>query len=402
MRIFFSAGEPSGDLHGANLIRELRNLDADVECVGFGGPRMAAAGSRLLFPLCSLAVVGFLRVFTNLHRFVMLLWQANRYFRKHRPDAVVLIDYPGFNWWVARRAHAQGIPVFYFVPPQLWAWAGWRINKMRRYVDHVLCTLQFEEAWYRERGVDAKYIGHPYFDELKEQQLNAAFVEQHQERLGPIVGLLPGSRDQEIDQNLSTILEAAAYIYSARPDVRFMMACLQPAQAERVKARLAHCSLPIEVHAGRTPEIIHLAHSCIAVSGSISLELLYRRRPTVVLYYVNRPGYFATKMLKTCRFISLVNLLADKEVFPEFFSHELNPLSIGGHIIGWLNDYRSYLQVRNELNRLRQEVQKPGACRLAAEYLVGNLNPAPGKSERIAVYDVAISTGATSPLISRS
>ncbi|MFL5245463.1 MAG: lipid-A-disaccharide synthase [Gemmataceae bacterium] len=402
MRIFFSAGEPSGDLHGANLIRELQKLDADVECVGFGGPRMAAAGGRLLFPLCSLAVVGFLRVFTHLHRFVKLLWQADRYFRKRRPDAVLLIDYPGFNWWVARRAHAHGIPVFYFVPPQIWAWAGWRINKMRRYVDHVLCTLPFEEAWYRARGVDAKYIGHPYFDELTEQQLNAAFVEQQQERVGPIVGLLPGSRDQEIDQNLPTILEAARYIHSARPDVRFLVACLQPAQAERVKARLAGCALPIEVHAERTPEIIHLSHSCIAVSGSVGLELLYRRRPTVVLYYVNRPGYYAAKFLKTCRFISLVNLLADQEVFPEFFSHQLNPLSIGGNVIGWLNDYRSYLHVREELDRVRKEVEKPGACRQAAEYLAGNLNPAPSKNEAVAVYDQAVSTGMASPLASHS
>src|SRR6516165_4737745 len=176
MRIFFSAGEPSGDIHGANLIRALTSLHADLESVGFGGERMAQAGCAHLFPLCNYAVMGLSRVFASLPTFMSLISQADRYFRHQRPDAVVLIDCPGFNWWIARRAHYHGIRVFYFVPPQLWAWAGWRVKKMRRFVDHVLCSLPFEEPWYKERGVAAKYIGHPYFDELSEQQLNAAFV----------------------------------------------------------------------------------------------------------------------------------------------------------------------------------------------------------------------------------
>ena len=152
MRIFLCAGEPSGDLHGATLVRALRRLHPGVECVGFGGERMEAAGCRLLYPLCRLAVMWFLRVLAHAPTFLHLLSRADRYFRHRRPDAVVLIDYPGFNWWLARRAHFHGIPVFYFVPPQLWGWAGWRVRKMKRYVDHVLCTLPFEVDWYRERG----------------------------------------------------------------------------------------------------------------------------------------------------------------------------------------------------------------------------------------------------------
>src|SRR5262249_7138344 len=163
---FLSAGEPSGDLHGANLVRTLRRLRPDIECIGFGGEQMERAGCRLLYPLCQLAVMWFLRVLLNAHVFVKLLLQADRHFRRQRPDAVVLIDYPGFNWWIARRAHFHGIPVFYFVPPQLWGWAGWRVAKMRRFVDHVLCTLPFERQWYHERGVQAHYVGPPYFDEL--------------------------------------------------------------------------------------------------------------------------------------------------------------------------------------------------------------------------------------------
>ena len=132
MKIFFSVGEPSGDLHGANLIRQLRHQRGDVKAVGYGGPRMAEAGCGLHEDLTLLAVMGFLRVLVNLHRFLSLVSRADRYFRHHRPDAVVLIDYPGFNWWIARRAKRHGIPVFYYGTPQLWAWGGWRIGKIHQ------------------------------------------------------------------------------------------------------------------------------------------------------------------------------------------------------------------------------------------------------------------------------
>ncbi len=138
MRIFFSVGEPSGDVHGANLIRALRQEHHDVEAVGFGGDRMTQAGCEHLFPLCNYAVMGVARVLAALPTFMGLISQADRYFRHHRPDAVVLIDYPGFNWWMARRAKFHRIPVFYFVPPQLWAWAGWRLKKMPPFGQHVL------------------------------------------------------------------------------------------------------------------------------------------------------------------------------------------------------------------------------------------------------------------------
>ena len=201
MKIFFSVGEPSGDLHGANLIRELQRRRPDCEFVGYGGPRMAAAG-------CELArrphEAGRDVVRSRAREPPPLLGPgepADRYFRHQRPDAVVLIDYPGFNWWIARRAKAHEIPVFYYGTPQMWAWAGWRIKKMRRFVDHVLCKLPFEEAWYRERGCHATYVGHPYFDQLRAEQLDTAFIAQQQAGEGPLVAILPGSRTQEVKTN---------------------------------------------------------------------------------------------------------------------------------------------------------------------------------------------------------
>ena len=197
MHIFISAGEPSGDLHGANLVRALKRQHPGVECIGFGGEKMASAGCRLLYPLCQLAVMWFSRVLIRAPIFLDLLSRADRYFRHRRPDAVILIDYPGFHWWLARTARKHRIPVVYFVPPQLWAWGAWRVGKMRSWVDHVLCSLPFEESWYRERGVQAKYVGHPFFDELPRQRLDQNFLREQRQRGQGVIGILPGSRTQE-------------------------------------------------------------------------------------------------------------------------------------------------------------------------------------------------------------
>ena len=140
MRIFFSVGEPSGDLHGANLIRRLK-LQTEVECVGFGGPKMEEAGCELKFELTSMAVMFIAEVLKNIRLFFRLIGDADKYFAENKVDAVVLIDYPGFNWWIARKAKKHGIPVFYYGVPQMWAWAGWRVRKIRKFVDHVLLSL---------------------------------------------------------------------------------------------------------------------------------------------------------------------------------------------------------------------------------------------------------------------
>lgn len=369
-QIFLSAGEPSGDLHGANLIRALRQLDGGVQCVGFGGERMQAAGCRLLYPLSRLAVMWFLRVLARGHVFLNLLAKADRFFHHHRPDAVVLIDYPGFNWWLARRAHHHGIPVFYFVPPQLWGWAGWRIAKMRRWVEHVLCTLPFEEEWYRQRGVRAHYIGHPYFDELPRQRLDPGFLGRQPDRSERIIGLLPGSRSQEITRNLSTLVRAATRVHAARPDTRFLVACFKASHQQQVRTYLDEHDLPyIEPCLGRTPEIISLAHSCLAVSGSVGLELLYQGKPSVILYRIRPFDLLVCRLFKTSDYISLVNLLAGKELFPEYLTDHCVAEEISGQVIHWLNDPAAYAALRTELIALRNRVAEPGACERAARYI---------------------------------
>jgi lipid-A-disaccharide synthase len=375
MRIFISAGEPSGDIHGASLIHALRERRPDLEFVGFGGERMQAAGAQLLYPLVNHAVMWIASVFAQILTFLSLLSRADRYFAHDRPDAVIVIDYPGFHWWIARRAHARGISVYYFVPPQLWAWGGWRVEKVRRFVDHVLCTLPFEKTWYAERGVDAVYVGHPFFDELPSQKLDAAFLAQQRSRPGDIVALLPGSRTQEVKRNLTTLIRTAETLHRGRSGCRFLVASFKASQQAMVDAELAkHPGLPIETHVGCTPEILELAKACVAVSGSVSLELLYRRLPSVIVYRMCQWELAIGRFFMKTKWMCLVNLLAEKELYPEYLTHLVPAKEIAAHLRRWLDDPAALEKTRSELTTLRRRYAEPGACGRAAEHVLRTLD----------------------------
>lgn len=388
-RIFLSAGEPSGDLHGSNLIHALRRLRPDVVCEGFGGERMEAAGCQLHYPLSSTAIVGLWPALASVPKFVGIINRATEHLRQHRPAALVLIDYPGFNWWMARRARALGIPVVYFVPPQLWAWAPWRVRKMRRLVDRVLACLPFERTWYAERGIDAPYIGHPYFDALQQQQLDSAFLLRQRGRPNPIIGVLPGSRRHEINRNFASQMRAAQMILRRRRDCRFLVACFRnehaqwaarvlrehfPARDRRDEGNLQDgyrgaWSLPVELCVGRTPEIIELSHSCLAVSGSVSLELLHAAKPATIVYRGPATGVLAYRLLCRVKHISLVNLLAERVLYPEHVTAGCPARKMAEEVLHWLNDDGAHRSLRHELKRLRERVARPGACDRAAEML---------------------------------
>jgi lipid-A-disaccharide synthase len=383
MHIFISAGEPSGDLHAANLIRSLRDLFPEARFAAFGGEKMAAAGANLLYPLANLAVMWFLSVFSNLTTFIRLIFMADRYFRDERPDVVVLVDYPGLHWWIAGRAKARGIPVIYFVPPQIWAWAGWRVSKVCKYINQVLCSLPFEPAWYHARGVaEAVYVGHPYFDELKDRPLDAHFLAKQNGQAGSLVAILPGSRTQEVTRNLPEMIRAAVKLAQKRPGVRFAVACLHERHkslAEGIIAQMTACKgaaprLAIEVHAGRTPELIRLAQVAWAVSGSVGLELMVEALPSVVLYKIKRFDLWVARWFIKSKYISLVNLLADDEVFPEYLTWRDVSDELAQWAVSWLDDCEARSKATASLVKLRNLVAQPGASDRAAQHIAAWLS----------------------------
>lgn len=397
VRIFLSVGEPSGDLHGSNLVRRLKEHDDSIECVGFGGPKMAAAGCDIHYDLTQMAVMFFWEVLKQLRFFFKLVDQAEEYFQQNKIDAVVLIDYPGFNWHIAKRAKKHGIPVYYYGAPQMWAWAPWRVRKIRKYVDHVLCKLPFEVDWFADRNCDATYVGHPYFDQLATQTYDETFSDALNRDSRPLVTLLPGSRNQEVDRHLPILLDAAQQILSEVPDCRMAIACFNQKHQDLANEMLAQQTGDIESHVDRTPELMRASTLCLACSGSVSLELLHYRKPTIIVYQIARWMMVAQAVLLRTKFITLVNLIAAKDirkrtwgvynpddpanatgqeaaVMPEYVTVGSPADAVARKAIAWLKHPQQLAENVQQLDRLANEYAIPGATDRAADWLLQRLS----------------------------
>lgn len=423
MRIFVSAGEPSGDHHAALLVRAIRSQRPDVACVGLGGPCMAAEGCELVADMTQLAVMWFLRVLLNIHRFVDLARRAERSFLDARPDVCVMVDFPGFHWWLAWRAKRHGIPVVFYCPPQIWAWASWRKKKMRRLVDHVLSVLPFEHDWFMAQGIESTLVGHPFFDDMPNRESPSASgphardrgflaADHAQEATGvsrrdaarldasaapvasaPLVLLLPGSRGQEIEGNLASILRAAAVVKDSVPGARFVVGALHERHAARAREVLGAMQgelggLDVAIEAGRTRSLIAEACAAIAVSGSVSLELLAAHVPTVIVYRISGLAYVVQSWFRQARFITLVNLLASRApigptrpvlwppagvpladpemAFPEYLSVADPAHTAATHVIEWLTDSRARDRVVARLEEISRRVAHAGSAERTA------------------------------------
>jgi lipid-A-disaccharide synthase len=357
------------------LIAELRNRQPDLRVSGFGGPLMERQGCQILFPLTTMAVMGIFQVIPLIAKFLRLVKQAEEYFEMHKPDLVVLVDFPGFNWWIARKARDRGIPVYYYMPPQLWAWAPWRIRRVRRNIDLVLSGLTFETDWYAERGIPVLYVGHPFFDEVEDHPLDQSFCREWTSDSSRVVALLPGSRGQEVTRSWPLLLNAARRLHALHPDVNFLVANYKESQRQFCMEQYEELqeTLPISFFVGKTSEIIELADCAIMVSGSVSLEMLARRTPATVVYRTTWPTYCIGKMLVTCKYMSLPNLIARRTVMPEFLSVG-NPAPVTDSVVEqvhrWLSDPRQLAEARRELDEIRQQIYVTGATRRTAEVIL--------------------------------
>jgi len=384
-QIFFSAGEPSGDAHAASLIKEIKLRNPVLRCVGYGGHLMEQAGMELHRDLTENAVM-FLGIgVTQIYSFYKLYRRTQEYFSKNNVKAVVLIDSPGFNWWVARAAKQQGIPVYFFMPPQLWAWGGWRVRKMRKYVDQVFTTMPFETRWFREHGCHVLEIGHPFLEEAKHHKVDWDFVESLKSDKHPILVVLPGSRNQEIAKNFRDLLNTVEKVQLESPNMRPMIAAFKPEHADRINQILSERGMAIPVYAGRTQELIRAAHFAICVSGSVTMELLANHLPAVVYYKIPWFAHFAQRFFRRTRFITLVNMLGvehftpgspwysqkmkvipaypterdiDDMLFPEFLTSEDMSEQVADTLLLW-NNFPEYYNICKEKLRTLHESLNP-------------------------------------------
>ncbi len=387
MHVFFSAGEPSGDQHASHLLQALRSRVPQARFSGFGGVHLEQAGAEVLYPLTDMAVMGITEVLPLLRKFYQVAQMGRRFLEEQRPDAVVLVDFPGFNWHIAKYAKRLGIPVYYYCPPQLWAWAGWRIRKIRKYVDCVLSVLPFEAEWYRKQGVRVEYVGHPFFDEVAEKQLDEEFCRTLRASSPQLVGFLPGSRRHEVTRNFPAMLEVARLIHRDHPEVRFPVACYKESQRDYCVAEMKKFdnALPLDFHVGRTSEIIATMDCCLMVSGSVSLEVLSRGKPAVVTYRPNLTTYLFGTAVVQINHMSLPNLMVDRELMPEFlyvFNVPKYAAKMHAVLDHWLRAPQEMQAVSDDMHALRREIVQTGGVTRAADTVLKLMGRE--SSERIA------------------
>ena len=323
---FISAGDPSGDAHAARLVDELSQLIPEARFVGFAGPRTMETECDVRFDLTQFAVMMLKQAILNIPKYLRLLSQAKRIFQDEKPDLVILVDFPGFNWKIAQRAKAAGIPVVYFMPPQIWGWGQWRVKKMRKYVDLILSCFEFEDHWFKERNCRSIFIGHPFFEEARSRNVDVEFLNSlnssetgvslpsSTKERSPAgiryLTILPGSRNQEVSGNLDHLLAIAKLVKDQVPDIQPVFASSKEEHAEIISAKLKEEGLDYPVYSGKTPELLRAATCCLGVSGSVSIEILSLCKPFVIVYRTSKLEYHALRFLKRVKYITLSNILA--------------------------------------------------------------------------------------------
>jgi len=357
-RIFLVAGESSGDAHGAALVRALRAQAPDLICEGLGGRQMAEAGMTLRHDLAGEAVMGFFEVVRHFPAIRRLFLDTAAYIESSRPDALVLIDYPGFNIRLAKRAHAAGIPVIYYISPQVWAWKKQRIHTIARCVRRMLVIFPFEQPLYQQVGVDCVYVDHPLLDHV------AAYTPQRCFEGAPIVGLLPGSRAQEIARLLPIMIDVAREIRARHPEMRFAAAAVDAARADQVR-RIAG-DFPIEITVGGMYDILAAARCCMVASGTATVEAALFGAPMTILYRVSPPTYWLARLLVDVEHIGMVNILAGRQIVPEFIQQDASVGRILPQLLELIDDTSARARMVEGLRGVREKLGAGGASDRAA------------------------------------
>ena len=366
-RILIATGEHSGDLFGARLARALRDLAPNVRLSGLGGPEMAAAGVRIAADTTAHAGMGVLHPLLNAFQWARVYRRAIAEFNGDRPDALVPVDNPGFNLKLASAARERGIPVCYYVSPQVWAWRPGRIHRIARLVDRMMCILPFEKPLYDCIGADCRYVGHPLLDYMAERPLDKAFIATLGTGGKTVVGILPGSRSQEIADTFPIIADAARRLRERLPGVAFHVAAAAKGHVPAIRAILDERGLRPAIHLGKTREIMSASRLCIAVSGTATLETAYYRTPMVVVY---RAGAFARHIvphLIEAPHICLVNIIAGRQAVPEFLQFDDDPRPATKAALALLTDEAAWQTCRERLDAVMKALGPPGSTRRAAE-----------------------------------
>ena len=374
MKYFLIAGEASGDLHASNLMRELKEIDAEAEFCFLGGDLMAAQGGMLVKHYRDMAFMGFLAVVQNAGKIARNMDDCKTALAEFHPDVLILIDYPSFNLRIARYAKEKlNIPVYYYISPKIWAWKEFRIKLIKKYVDRMFTILPFETEFYNRHNYAVTYVGNPSVDSIaarpNQEQTFARFTEQNGLSDQPVIALLPGSRRQEIKSCLPVMLEAA----SRFPGYQTVISGAPGIEPEFYTPLFIHSGVNLVFN--QTYELLQHAQAAVVNSGTATLETALIGTPQVVVYKVafGRIAMLLKPLVIRTKFVSLVNLIAGKEVVRELLAHHFTPATVYNELHRLLNDtaYRSHML--NDYQDISLKLGAPGAARKAAEEMYGGL-----------------------------
>ena len=357
-----SCGEASGDLYAGALVPELRARAPGVEVFGFGGPRLAAAGAELIGTFAGLTVTGLTEALRVIPRSYAMYRRLIAAARERRPDVFVAIDFPDFNFRLMAALHRLGIPIVYYVSPQLWAWRPGRMNTMKRLVGKVLVIFPFEAPLYQQAGIPVEFVGHPLVDLARSGQPRAAFLEQ----LGlpadaPTVALLPGSRPNEIERIAPTIAEAVPLIRSRVGNVQFIVA-----RAPNLSTSLFKPFASLPTVEGRTDDVLAASDVVITASGTATVQAALHERPMVVVYSVSPLTYRLGKPFLKVDTYAMPNLVAGRRIVPELIQDGFTPGRVAEETTALLGDAARRAQVQGALRGVRDKLGAPGASVRAA------------------------------------
>ncbi len=364
-RIFISAGELSGDLHGGKLIAALKASHPAVSVSAIGGDNMAHAGAELLFHIRETSFMGFAEVIKHLPFIARLFHQTLRHLAVFQPDVVVLIDYPGFNLRLAKALYRRHIPVVYYITPQVWAWHQSRVNKIRRYTREVLCILPFEAPWFAKHNVPATFVGHPLLDQIDSAAHTSAFDFGNGR---PLIGLFPGSRRQEVEKHLPLMIGAAWQLRAALPEMRAAVA-VAPDIDPTVFQQLFKFEW-LTWQKNRNCQLMAAADVLIMASGTATLEATIANKPFVVIYRMARLSYWLAKMVIKVPFISITNLIAGKKGVTELIQQEASVANISNEVLKIIRDEQYAAEIRTFLRDVTRQLGEPGASVRAARIIL--------------------------------
>ncbi|MBN2453828.1 MAG: lipid-A-disaccharide synthase [Candidatus Omnitrophica bacterium] len=370
-KIFIISGEPSGDLHASNLVRDLKSLNPALTFYGIGGELSAKAGVEIIFDITKLALVGAVEVLRHIFTVKAAHDAAMNRINRDRPDIAILVDYPGFNLKIARDIAKKGIPVVYYISPQIWAWGRQRIHIIKKYISKMLVFFKFEEEMYRNYGVDVEFVGHPLVDVVKASaSRNDLFRKYSLSNEKKTIAILPGSRISEIGAFLPIIADAAGIMSKKSGNIQFLISKHPHRPLGMYEKALSGKLFDYRLAEGDMHNIVSAADIAIAASGTATLETAMLGTPLIIVYKANPITYLLYKAVSDTRFIGLVNIIAGKEVAPELLQYNMTAGRIAAKALDMLSDSAALAATRRELAAIKSSLGPGGASMRAARAIL--------------------------------